>query len=172
MCRESLIDFSNYIIYEDGRIYSRFYHRFFKGTKQANGYLQVKMLCKDGVRRPFGIHRVIWFHFNGDIPENLQVNHKDENKLNNAITNLNLLTPQDNSNWGTRNERLKDARTNDQRFSKKIIRINPLDGEIKEYPSLRQAERDGFNRGCIKRCVDGVQEKSMGYVWKYASIYN
>lgn len=170
MCRESLIDFSNYEIGEDGSIFSKYYNRLFKGTVQSNGYLQVKMMCKDGKRRHFGIHRVIWFYFNGDIPEEMQVNHIDENKLNNSIFNLNLFTPSDNSNWGTRNERLREARTNDPRFSCKIIRINPISGEIKEYPSMRQAERDGFNRGCIKRCIDGIQEQSMGYRWMSNSI--
>jgi len=170
MCRESLIDFSNYEIGEDGSIFSKHYHRLFKGTVQSNGYLQVKMMCKDGIRRHFGIHRVIWYYFNGDIPEDLQVNHIDENKLNNSIGNLNLLTPPDNSNWGTRNERLREVRTNDPRLSFKIIRIDPKSGEIKEYPSIREAARDGFNRGCIKRCIDGIQEQSMGYKWMSNSI--
>ena len=166
MNREYLIDFSNYEIHNDGTIWSKHYSRPFKGTIQNNGYLQVKMMCKDGIRRPFGIHRVIWYYFNGEIPEDKQVNHIDENKLNNAISNLNLLTPPENSNWGTRNERLHKSRINDIRFSQRLIRINPLNGEIKEYPSLREAERDGFNRGCIKRCIDGIQEKSMGYIWR------
>lgn len=166
MCRENLIDYSNYVISEDGRIYSIHYHRYFKGTIQSNGYLQVKMTCKDGIRRPFGIHRVIWFYFKGEIPENLQVNHINENKLDNSIFNLNLLTPPDNSNWGTRNERLGNTRRNDPRFSQKLLRINPINGETKEYPSFRQAEREGFNRVCIRKCIDGLQEQSMGYKWK------
>lgn len=170
MCRENLIDFSNYEMYENGRIYSKFYHRFFKGTPQNNGYLQVKMMCKDGVRRPFSIHRVVWFYYKGEIPQDKQVNHIDEDKTNNTISNLNLMTPQENSNWGTRNIRGSKARLNNLEYSQKIIRINPLNGEIKEYPSIREAGRDGFNRGCIKRCIDGIQEQSMGYKWKYASI--
>ena len=170
MCRESLIDFSNYEIYENGTILSKHYSRIFKGTIQENWYLQVKMMCIDGIRRPFGMHRVIWYYFNGEIPENMQVNHIDENKLNNAISNLNLLTPPQNSNWGTRNSRLSESKRNDERFSCRIIRINPNTGETKEYPSIREAGREGFNRLCIKRCIDGIQKESMGYIWKLVSI--
>ena len=170
MCRESKIDFSNYEIYEDGRIWSKFYKRYFKnGAKQKNGYYLIKMMCKDGIRRPFGKHRVIWYYFNGEIPNDMQVNHIDEDKANNSLSNLNLMSPKENSNWGSRNERLHNARINDHRFSQKIIRINPLNGEIKEYPSFRQAEREGFNRVCIKKCIDGIQEQSMGYKWKFVS---
>lgn len=172
MCRENLIDFSNYEIGEDGSIFSKHYHRLCKGTVFTNGYLQVKMMCKDGIRRLFLLHRVIWFYFNGEIPDGMQINHIDENKLNNSKVNLNLLSPKGNSNWGTRNDRITEARKNDQRFSSKITRIDPISGEIKEYPSIREAGRDGFNRGCIKRCIDGIQEQSMGFKWKYSSTFN
>lgn len=170
MCRESLIDYSCYKINSDGTIWSKQYNRVCGGTVQNNGYLQVKLKCKDGVSRRYGAHRVIWFYFNGNIPDDKQVNHIDENKLNNNLSNLNLLTPFENSNWGTRGRRISDARINDPRQSCSIIRINPSNGETKIYPSIREAGREGFNRGCIKKCLDGVQEESFGYKWKYNLI--
>lgn len=41
-------------------------------------------------------HRVIWVWHNGEIPNGLVVNHKDYNKANNAITNLELMTQKEN----------------------------------------------------------------------------
>lgn len=41
-------------------------------------------------------HRVIWAYFNGPIPNNLEINHKDGNKLNNRIENLELVTRTEN----------------------------------------------------------------------------
>jgi len=46
-------------------------------------------------------HRVIWTMVNGPIPSGLEVNHKDENKSNNRIENLELVTPEQNVNFAT-----------------------------------------------------------------------
>lgn len=49
----------------------------------------------------------------------MQVNHIDENKSNNKIENLNLLTSQDNNNLGTRNEKSRQSQINDKKKIKK-----------------------------------------------------
>lgn len=112
MCRENLIDFSNYEIYEDGRIWSNHWKRFLEGTLGHDDYIKVHLKCKNGVRGYFFLHRVIWYFFKGDIPENMQVNHIDEDKSNNALSNLNLMTPKDNVNWGTCIERRAETLRN------------------------------------------------------------
>ena len=55
--------------------------------------------------------------FNGPIPEGMQVNHIDENTLNNNLENLNLMTPSENINWGTRNERDRLKKINKKRVA-------------------------------------------------------
>jgi hypothetical protein len=76
----------------------------FKGKRQ-NDYWRV-YLYKNGSRKKHLVHVLVYETFFGDIPEGMQVNHKDENKDNNSAFNLNLLTPKENCNWGTRNERI------------------------------------------------------------------
>lgn len=56
-----------------------------------------------------GVHVWVYLTFVGDIPKGLEVNHIDENKHNNRLDNLNLMTPKENSNWGTRNSRVAAA---------------------------------------------------------------
>ena len=110
MGRESLIDFDSYIIHKDGTIWSKHWKREVKGSRaSSDDYVMVHLKTKDGKRDYFTKGRVIWFYFNGEIPEDLQVNHMDENKENNALSNLNLLTPEGNCNWGTRNERMRET---------------------------------------------------------------
>lgn len=110
MNRESLIDFDSYIIHEDGTIWSKHWKREIKGSRaSSDDYVIVHLKTKDEKRDYFTKGRVIWFYFNGEIPEGLQVNHIDENKENNALSNLNLLTPEENCNWGTRNERMRET---------------------------------------------------------------
>lgn len=60
-----------------------------------NGYLQVS-LCKDGKKKPYMVHRLVAKHFLEDFDKNLDVNHKDCNKQNNLVTNLEMTTRKEN----------------------------------------------------------------------------
>lgn len=44
------------------------------------------------------LHRLVWETFNGEIPENMQIDHKDGNPTNNALDNLKCVTAKENSN--------------------------------------------------------------------------
>lgn len=81
--------------------------RTFKGKilKQTFHFYWMVDLCKNGVKKHYLVHRIEWEAFKGTIPNDMQVNHIDENKYNNNLDNLNLMTPSENINWGTRNER-------------------------------------------------------------------
>lgn len=58
-------------------------------------YLTVN-LCRDGVYVRRSIHRLVWEAFNGPIPGRLEVNHKDLDRANNRLDNLELLTHREN----------------------------------------------------------------------------
>ena len=74
-----------------------------------NGYSKVS-LCKDAKPISKDVHRLVYESFNGKINGDMQVNHIDENKLNNRLDNLNLLSPKDNTNYGTHNDRMKETK--------------------------------------------------------------
>ena len=63
-------------------------------------------LYKNNTIKGFRVCRLVYAAFVGPIPEGMQVNHIDECKTNDAVWNLNLMTPKENSNWGTRNHRI------------------------------------------------------------------
>lgn len=105
MTKEELINKSEYGYNTDKGIWSKCYKRFLKGTVNKCGYVQVYLKCTDGTYRLFYVHRAMWYLAYGTIPEGMQVNHIDENKLNNSLSNLNLMTPKENVNWGTGIER-------------------------------------------------------------------
>jgi len=83
--------------------------RIIKQFVGKNGYMKVS-LCKDGKVHSKDIHRLVYEAFIGEIVEEMQVNHIDENKTNNKVENLNLLTPKENTNWGTAIERMKKTK--------------------------------------------------------------
>lgn len=76
----------------------------------SRGYLIVS-LYKECKCKQFLVHRLVVESFIGEIPEGLIVNHKDENKQNNNVDNLEIVTQKYNLNYGTRNERLSAAHT-------------------------------------------------------------
>lgn len=79
-----------------------------KPHKNKNGYLQI-LLRKDGKIKCFYIHRLIAECFIPN-PDNLPcINHKDENKLNNNIINLEWCSYKYNANYGTFKERVSKA---------------------------------------------------------------
>lgn len=59
------------------------------------GYYQIKFSNKGKSKAEY-VHRLVWQAFNGEIPEGYEVDHDDENKANNALSNLNLKTRYDN----------------------------------------------------------------------------
>ena len=70
-------------------------HRPNKYTAINSGYLVIR-LCKNGQYTQKLVHRMVWEAFNGPIPDRLEVNHKDLDKTNNKLDNLELVTHQEN----------------------------------------------------------------------------
>ena len=79
-------------------------------TKNHKGYLRVGLVGGDGKRKYYFVHRLVYEAFIGNIPDGLQINHKSEDKLDNRPENLECVTPWENANYGTRNERISKAR--------------------------------------------------------------
>lgn len=170
MAKESLINWSLYQCYEDGRIYSKNYNKkkFLKGVVNKDGYVQVGLKCIDKNYRIFMWHRVIWTAFNGEISEELQVNHIDENKQNNTLSNLNLMTPKENSNWGTHNKRNAAKQINNPLKSKQVVAVK--DGVVVfEFASTREAGRNGFTQQNVSDCCRLKLKQHKGYQWYFKS---
>lgn len=114
-----------------------------------NGYLRVN-LSKDNVTKWYSIHRLVAIIFIPN-PNNLPIiNHKDENKQNNRVENIEWCTYSYNNNYGTAIERQRKTRAanpNDKRIRKMVGEKNSkaicqysLNGElIAIYKSLTEA---------------------------------
>ena len=165
-----------------GRILSLNYRRTGKaklmnpGTDKK-GYLKVN-LSKNGETKTCKVHRLVAEAFLSN-PENLpQVNHKDEDKTNNFVflnedgsvnkekSNLEWSTPKENSNHGTRNERVAKANTNGIR-SKPVLQLS-LSGElIREWPSTNECGRNGFCQSLVCLCCNGKLKSHKGFRFMY-----
>ena len=94
-----------YAVDADGNIYrtERYGRRICRkiALRNKRGYL-VAHLCRDAVRRDVYAHRIVWEAFNGPIPPNLQINHKNGKKADNRLPNLELCTASQNTAHGFR----------------------------------------------------------------------
>ena len=172
-------DYSDYDVYEDGRIYSYKKKRFLKATTRKDGYQTVSLVDNDGKRKMYLLHRVIYETFSGaPIPEGMQINHRSEVKTENMVSNLELVSPKQNCNWGSRNTKIGKSLS---KAKKGIIpKANPpkqvgayKDGKlVMTFQSTREAERNGFNRGnvaaCCRNCFNRPgNNKYKGFEWRY-----
>lgn len=137
--------------------------KILKGFKITNGYLAVN-LSKDGKSKTHTIHRLVAKTFI-ENPDNLtQVNHKDEDKTNNRVDNLEWCCAKYNMNYGTRTKRQSEILTNYQKFSKQVLCVET--GKI--YPSVMQVEREfGFAGSNISAVCRGKGKTAYGFHWKY-----
>ena len=166
---EDLYKISNF-----GKVKSLNYHltgkdRILKYGINTQGYLFVQ-LSKNGKVKTFGIHRLVAQTFI-ENPENLpQVNHIDEDKTNNKVSNLEWCTAKYNNNYGTRVHKMICTQLNRKDLSKAVLQFDLNGNFIKEYCSSREAARTLGNRdfcGNISRCSNGIIKTAYGYKWKY-----
>lgn len=104
--------FSNYLISTDGQVYSLKRDKLIEPANRngiKGSYLVVTIYNDKGQKKYMLVHRLVFMAHKGMIPKGLQINHKDENKENNCIDNLELMTNKENSSYGTRNARISKS---------------------------------------------------------------
>ena len=70
--------------------------RLLRGTPGSLGYVRYA-LCRNSKRRDHSAHRLAWEAFNGPIPDDLQINHKNGVKHDNRLDNLEIVTQSENT---------------------------------------------------------------------------
>lgn len=135
--------------------------RILKPGNHTGGYLNVN-LSKHNSTRSYLVHRLVVFAFISVIEKGMETNHKDFDKTNNHLSNLEIVTPSENQQHLVR-------------AGRRIVKPNPLFGEahqnsklteaqVREIRSLRQStgmkQRDigklyGVSQTCIGKICSG-----------------
>ena len=169
--------YENYEVSNWGRVKSLNYNRtgrehLLSPQKDGKGYFFVN-LYKNGERKFFTVHRLVYETFVGEIPEGLQCNHIDEDKENCRLDNINLMTPSQNANWGTRNARVAAAHKGKKKsyvaaaLSKSVEAYDDDGNVVFSFPSTMEAGRNGFNSKHISECCRGERKTHKGLHWRY-----
>jgi len=85
-----------YAICKDGQIINLANNTPLSPIRNPNGYFKVGLSNGDGTHSQHLIHRLVAKHFIPNPYDHPQVNHKDGNKGNNSVHNLEWVTPQEN----------------------------------------------------------------------------
>lgn len=179
------IVYDNYQVSNLGRVKSLNYNhtgkeRVLKPGKDTNGY-SIVILSKNKETKLCLVHRLVATAFL-DNPENKPyINHKiegDEGKTMNMVifntdgsvnkekTTIEWVTPKENNDYGTHNERISKALTNGKQ-SKKVLQLSLDRKLIREWESTMECGRNGFNQGHVAACCRGEEKTHKGFRWEY-----
>ena len=154
---------TNYEISSNGNVRNKTTKKILKGRKSKSGYLQVsiKFNGEEKFKNKY-IHRLVAEAFIENKYNKKEVNHKDGNKLNNNLDNLEWVT-------SSENQKHRHSIGINKTSNRRIGKFN-LNGQlIKEYSSIIEAAEEENNgiRVSIDNVLQGKRFTLKGYVWKY-----
>lgn len=135
--------------------------------KNRSGYMMVT-LYKDGVGYDFLVHRLVASAFIPN-PDNLPlINHKNKDRADNHVENLEWCTAEYNSNYADRNECISRSLIKVLK-RKKVAQIDENGNTIKIWQSVKEASENGFSMDCLYYCLREKNAKSVhkGFHWRY-----
>lgn len=184
-------NYTNYEVSDFGEVRVINSGRILKKSVDSRGYYKVTLTNKNS-RKSFFVHRLVAIAFIENVYGYNQVNHIDENKQNNNVSNLEWCSIEYNCNYGTRNERISKANKNRVFSDEHIKKLsdsqsgshNNMYGltydksphakpvicvETKQiYLSCREAsEKNDISKTSLCNCLKGYSKTAGGFHWKY-----
>lgn len=141
------------VVWNNRGYYKTVPEKVLKPQKNKDDYLFVA-LYKDGKGKRYKVHRLVCEAFL-ENPQNLpEVNHIDQNKQNNCVSNLEYCSRQYNVDYS---------------LAKAVICIDCTTGLIEEFKSASKASKQlGIDRSHITACCKGRLKSAGGFYWQYA----
>jgi hypothetical protein len=122
---------------------------------KTGGYLNVALMNNDGSVKFHRVNRIVALAFIPNPNKKKHVNHKDENRQNNHVDNLEWMTPSEN---------------NIHSKSKKLYLYNNKGELVKVYRYTRECVADGFNQGHVAACARHTEMHHRDHVFGYEEL--
>ena len=165
---EPIKGYENYYhIDQSGNVYSVRKKRMLTKFTDRWGYHYVSM-SKDGCNKFVKVHRLVAMQFIPNPRKKPQVNHKDGNKLNNCVDNL---------EWVTNQENIQHAYDNGVKmgFKKKCIPVKQMDRSgnfIQSFQSMQEAAVAlGIPSQYISEVCRGKRKSAHGFLFETFNDY-
>ena len=158
-----------YQVSNKGQVKSTHNDIILKPAMNNHGYYWVDLL-NHGIRKADTIHRLVAQAFISNPNNYPQVNHKDENKSNNRVDNLEWCTAQYNHDYGTRNERAIKHMA--EAISIPVVQLDNNHKLIKVWKSASSVNIQGIEHQHISECCSGKIITYKNYYWLYKKDYD
>lgn len=130
--------------------------------KESSRYYSVSLHIGNGKMKNKKVHRMVAEAFIPRVQGKDFINHKDGNKLNNFVSNLEWCTPKENSDHAWENGLCENVR---EAHRQRVINIET--GEV--FQSINEACRKyGISHRCIYQAANKQTRTAAGYHWQYA----
>lgn len=174
-----VLNYPDYMVYEDGRIWSGKTNKFLKPAYTKAGYASVELFNQKGSKRLL-VHRLVADAYLPNPNGFPQINHKDENPKNNHVTNLEWCTAKYNMNYGngakTRHSKIdytkpiykETAIQNGKKVSRPVMMLDDAGNCVASFASAVDASQcTGIYKTNITRSAKSTYLKAGGYKWEY-----
>lgn len=149
---KELTDYPGYSVSSIGRVMSP--RGKILTQRIVQGYAKVSISDKGRY-----VHRLVASAFLGKKEEKMDVNHKDRNKTNNKVENL---------EWVTRSDNMKHAIDTGVSYTKSICRVNNNGDVLEEFKTIVEASKKyNISDSSIIKVCKKEAIKAGGYYWKY-----
>lgn len=150
-----------YHVSDNGEVWSVRKNRTLRPKIDRYGYPAVT-LTVHGKSRYFTVHRLVALAFIPNPDCKPTVNHKNEVKTDNRVSNLEWATSKENDNHGTRNSRMAHSKC------RRRVIAQFTDGSEQEFDGVKSASRaSGIAHSMITRCCRGLCDNTHGIKWRY-----
>lgn len=132
-----------------------------KPRKIKGWYLSVTLTINNKPKQ-YLVHRLVALAFIQNTNNYKEINHKNEDKTDNRVENLEWCDRSYNNNYGNRLTKFANS------ISKSVIQYT-LDGVfVREWKSIAEIGREkGYDTSYISKCCRGIYKTSHNFIWKY-----
>ena len=139
-----------------------------KQKLRKNGYYEIKLRNKGNAKFCL-IHRLVAQAFIPNPNNYPCINHKDENKANNNVENLEWCTVAYNNTYGNRLQKV----SNTNKLRKEVLQYDLEGFFLREYKSVTEAGKiNNISPSDVSCCCRGVYKRARNYIFKFKNKEN
>lgn len=155
----------------------RDYPKPMRARISRGGYLSINLFVDSEGERKYicrSVHRLVAEAYLPNPGDKPQVNHMNGNKLDNRVENLEWVTAQENSLHAVATGLKPPSRSflgkfNEEHPGSRPINMLTMAGElVSQFPSSKEAARQGYSQGNISMVANGLRKSHKGHRWEFA----
>jgi DNA-binding protein len=146
--------------------------KILKSAKNNYGYLNVCLKIRGkNISKSVLVHRMVAMVFLPNPNHKDTVNHKDFDKTNNEVKNLEWCTHQENMDHMFKGKAPKRYKRGENYFARPVSQFDINGNHIRDYDCIADATDHGFSSSHITRVCKGQRNTHKGFIWKYTNTH-